>query len=283
MKFVIYKATNTATGKSYVGKTAAGLPKRKREHLACARLLTEGSSIFHRALNSYGEDNFIWEILEFCSDHASLNDREVFHIANLKTCHPFGYNMTAGSGSYGFARSEETKKKLSEKGKEQHQDPEYRANVYPKLKGLVPPNKGVPMSDAQKTKVSAARKAVHADPNYVNPNVGQKRTGKALENLHKGYETRKLPTGDDWVKAHGDQYTPEARAKMRAAKLGKKPANTRKVQCIETEAVYDGLTEAANGTGAPRQSIYLQIKGKIKKAGGLTFRYLDSSSPDSDT
>lgn len=169
--------------------------------------------------------------------------------------------------------SEEIRERIAKSVVELHKDPEYQARVYPKLKGRTPPNKGIPMSEAQKVKVSAAKKAVYADPTYINPNVGQKRTGEALENLHKAFETRTLPTGDAWTEAHGSQYTPEVRAKMRAAKLGKKPANTKLVECIETGQVFEGLTEASKALDINRQSIYLNIKGKLKSAGGKHFKY----------
>lgn len=273
--FVVYKATNTITGKVYVGKSAAGLEKRRQSHLATARTLGKNSSVFHRAINSYGSWSFTWEVLETCTDHKHMNDREVFHIAANDCLHPKGYNMTLGGGSYGYQRTPETKEILSQKMKDCHKDPAYRAAHYPKLRGLTPPNKGVPMPAEQKAKLSVARKAVYADPTYVNPNVGKKRSGEALSSLRTAYkETRNLPKGSDWEAAHGAQYTDEVRAKMRAAKLGKKPSNTKQVLCIETGQVFNGLQEAATAMKIQKQSIYLQIKGKIKSAGGFHFKYL---------
>ncbi len=168
--------------------------------------------------------------------------------------------------------SEVIRGRISDKVKELHKDPVYQAKVYPKLKGRVPPNKGVPMSEGQKAKVGAARKAAYQVPGYVNPNVGQERTEEQKEHIKKGQEG-KMCSGEAWQEAHKGQYTEEVRIKMRAAKLGKKPANTKKVECIETGQVYDGLTDASIATGINRQSIYLQIKGKIKAAGKLHFRY----------
>ena len=115
----------------------------------------------------------------------------------------------------------------------------------------------------------------YSDPNYVNPNIGQRRTEEQKLRIREGQKARDLPTGEAWHKAHGGQYTDEVKAKMRAAKLGKKPANTKKVQCIETGQVFDGLSDAAKALNVNRQSIYLQIKGKLKSAGGLHFRYLE--------
>ncbi len=274
MKFIVYKATNKITGKCYVGKTASGLQARKRGHLDYAKVIEKATAIFHKAIHSYGPDNFQWEILEECSDHAHMCEREMHHIKACNSMHPNGYNMTAGGGTYGYKIPQETRDKISTSVKALHKDPEYQAKTYPKLKGIEPPNKGEPMPEEQKKLLSDIAKARYSDPNYVNPNEGQKRTGKALDNVREGHKRRKMPTGDAWKAAHDGQITDEAREKMRLKKLGKKPANTKKVRCLETGEVFDGLTEAAEKMGLPRQSIWMQIKGKLKHVRGFTFEYV---------
>lgn len=169
--------------------------------------------------------------------------------------------------------SEEIRQRIANSVSALHKDKKYTDNLYYKLKGKVPYNKGSTISDEQKAKIGKARKAAYADPSYVNPNTGTKRTAEQLENLREGYKKRSLPKGLAWTEAHGDQYTPEVREKMRQAKLGKKPANTKQVECIETGQVFNGLTEAGTSLGINRQSIYMQIKGKLKSAGGKHFRY----------
>lgn len=135
------------------------------------------------------------------------------------------------------------------------------------------PSRPKEVSEDTRKKLSEVALARYSDPGYINPNVGQKRTGQALANLHAAYEKRELPTGVEWDAAHGAQYTAEVRAKMRAAKLGKKPSNTKKIECIETGQVFEGLTEASKALGINRQSIHLQLKGKLKSAGGKHFRH----------
>lgn len=273
---IIYKATNSKDGTAYIGQTLRTLSQRRAEHLRAGANVKDVKypSPFHLAISTAGSGSFTWEVLEECTSCIHMNEREKFYIKLLNTMVPNGYNQTTG-GSMDDTMSEEVRERIADSMVAVHQDPAYQARVYPKLKGLVPPNKGVPMSAAQKVKVGSARKAAYEVPGYVNPNVGQKRTGEALENLHKSYkETRQLPKGEEWTEAHGEQYTPEVRAKMRAAKLGKKPANTRKVECVETGQIFDGLMEAAKALGIQKQSIWLQIKGKLKHAGGKTFRYL---------
>lgn len=276
LNMIIYKVTSLTTGKSYIGQTVRSLKMRKAEHLRSAQrwALQKYPTPLHTAIRDEGSGNFSWQVLEICSGCEPLNEREKFYIQLLNTLVPNGYNQTTG-GAVDSTMSEKTRLKIAETMRQNHQDPAYKENLYPQLKGLPAPNKGVPMSDAQKVKVGAARKAAYEAPGYINPNVGQKRHGEALDNLHKAFkETRQLPTGDAWAESHGAQYTPEVRARMRAAKLGKKPANTKRVECIETGQVFNGLKEAAEALGIQKQSIWLQIKGKLKFAGGKTFRYV---------
>ena len=273
---IVYKVINNKTGQIYVGQTCRSLEIRKSEHLRLVRKIERiaNPSLLHKAMSEDGEGEFTWQVLEQCTDANHLNDREIFHIKDLKCMEPFGYNQTKG-GYMDGDMSQAIRDRIAESVSALHKDPEYQARNYPLLKGLTPPNKGVAMSEEQKSTLSKVKTEMYADPNYVNPNKGQKRTGEALENLHKAYETRQLPTGDAWKEAHGKQYTPEVRAKMRAAKLGKKPANTKKILCIETGQVFLGFTDASNALNICRQSIYSQIKGKLKSAGGLHFKYLD--------
>ncbi len=270
---IIYKVTNKTTGKAYIGQTLRGLNRRKAEHLRTAQRLTEQKypTPLHVAISAEGSGNFTWEVLETCGSKDHMNTREKFYIQLLKTLLPDGYNQTTG-GAIDSTMCEPTRFKIAESVSKLHKDPEYRARVYPKLKGLTPPNKGVPMSEEQKAKVSIARKAVHEDPTYTNPNVGQTRTEDQIANIKAG-QAGKMAKGDKWQEAHKDQYTPEVREKMRRAKLGKKPANTKKVRCIETGEVFSGLSEAATKMNLPRQSIWLNIKGKITHVRSYHFEY----------
>lgn len=274
---IIYKAQSKTTGKIYVGQTIRPLNIRKSEHVRSAANITKVAypTPFQRAMSLEGSGNFEWEILEICADSAHMNEREKFYIKLLDTLDPKGLNSTSG-GYMGADMSEDIRRRIGEGMTKVHQDPAYQARVYPKLKGHAPPNKGVPMSDTQKIKVSAAKKAIYADPEYINPNIGQKRTGATLSNVRDGHKRRKMPKGDAWSAAHAGQYTEEVRLKMRATKLGKKPTNTKQILCIETGQIFNGLTETAQMLGINRQSIYLQIQGKLKKVGGkYTFKYVE--------
>lgn len=94
MSHVVYKATNKVNGKVYVGKTN-NLARRKVEHLCKSRC--KGSAHFHRALNKYGLDNFVFEILEEHESGESAYEAETRFIAAFQSSNKrVGYNMTPG-------------------------------------------------------------------------------------------------------------------------------------------------------------------------------------------
>jgi len=119
--FYVYKITNNVNGKVYIGKT--GEPeKRWRTHLAIAARGKDDPlfSVIHKAINKYGKDNFIFEIIETLDVEQESLDREIYWIAFYKSHiykygSEYGYNLTAGGeGLTGYKPTEETRKKLSE-------------------------------------------------------------------------------------------------------------------------------------------------------------------------
>ena len=107
MTGLIYKATNTKTGKVYVGQTTLPLKKRINGHLSDART-GKTTMYFHRALNRYGSDAFIWEILEDSIAKELLGEKEKYYIAKENSFEK-GYNLSLGGDSNaGWKASPET-------------------------------------------------------------------------------------------------------------------------------------------------------------------------------
>lgn len=99
---IIYCYTNKVNNKKYVGLTLH--PKRRRkEHIDMA-LKTNSDFVFHKALRKYGEESFIYSILERTNKENMFN-RERAWITKLNTLIPNGYNMTnGGEGILGYKR-----------------------------------------------------------------------------------------------------------------------------------------------------------------------------------
>lgn len=131
---VIYKATNLINKKIYIGQTTKTLKIRTWYHNNSAKL--KRKQLICRAINKYGENNFIWEVIDSANSREELNKKEKYYILQYnsfihnKDSH--GYNMTLGgegmSGRIltleqrmiiskthkGKIVSEETRKKMSE-------------------------------------------------------------------------------------------------------------------------------------------------------------------------
>lgn len=123
---IIYKATNLINNKIYIGQTRESLDVRIGKHIRSAkseqnRGLT--SIYFHNALLKYGVENFKWEIIDTATTDEELNEKEIYWIAAYDAMNKeIGYNEASG-GKSGF-KSQAVKDKISQKKKENWQDPE---------------------------------------------------------------------------------------------------------------------------------------------------------------
>lgn len=106
---IIYKATNTKNGKTYIGKTARSLAQRQKEHLYNSKNPT---TPFHYAIAKHGEEIFEWEIL-FKTKQDILTLLERLFIITHKT-YKNGYNATrGGEGTIGWKHPKSVRQKMS--------------------------------------------------------------------------------------------------------------------------------------------------------------------------
>ena len=106
----IYKIRNVVNNHSYIGSTI-GFSRRKRVHFELLRKKKHHCRYLQNAFNLYGEQNFVFEIVENISDLTLLLEREKWWIENT----PDTYNVIQDSvlNHLGIKRSEETKRKIS--------------------------------------------------------------------------------------------------------------------------------------------------------------------------
>lgn len=93
--FYIYKATNKINGKSYIGQTI-DFEHRKHTHIHRRDGYCDPNSIFHMALDKYGEDAFEWEIIAEVPGKQFADAAEKELIRKYNTYKPNGYNLTKG-------------------------------------------------------------------------------------------------------------------------------------------------------------------------------------------
>lgn len=108
----IYQILNAANEKRYIGRTT-NLKSRKNQHFTALRKGKHHSNHLQYAWNKYGEDSFLFEILEECGD-ALLPEREAYWINHYQSSSgEYGYNIDKFTDKGEMVRSESTKEKLS--------------------------------------------------------------------------------------------------------------------------------------------------------------------------
>jgi group I intron endonuclease len=107
----IYKIFNTINRKFYIG-SAMNISKRWGEHLRALRKNKHPNKHLQNAWNFYGEDAFVFSVLEICFK-SMLLIREQYYIDSLLP----EYNILKTAGScFGLKHSPETRAKISDAG-----------------------------------------------------------------------------------------------------------------------------------------------------------------------
>lgn len=145
---VVYKLTNTANGKIYIGQTKTRLSVRWSKHKQDAR---NGKSWpISAAIRKYGPNVFEREVLEKVHDRDALNEAEIRWIAELNP----DYNCCAGGGGLG-SPTDEVRAKISKSSKGRVFSEEHRARISEGQRGRK-------HSAETKAKIAEKQKAVQA-------------------------------------------------------------------------------------------------------------------------
>lgn len=108
--YYIYKITDTLNNKFYIGQSIVP-DKRWEKHKSYAK--NNAVQYIHRAMNKYGIENFIFEVIAGCYTREDADIVEAEFILEYKSREKeFGYNIKPGGMTQGH--SDETRKKLSE-------------------------------------------------------------------------------------------------------------------------------------------------------------------------
>jgi group I intron endonuclease len=133
---IIYCAYCTVTGKSYIGQTTQGLNRRWAGHVSDVK---RNQLLISKAIAEHGADAFELSVVAETESQEQLDALEKLWIILKRSYDPaFGYNRQFGG--LGGKHTEEAKAKNSASNR-----------------GRVAHNKGKPMSDDQRMKISVAR------------------------------------------------------------------------------------------------------------------------------
>lgn len=227
----IYMIRNNITGDCYIGQSV-NIPNRIHEHFRTDR---KKPSRVQRQVIQYGKENFSIILLDECKTPEELDEREIYWIGKLE---PSLNTLGGGRKNRLLHHSEETKKELSEKSKQQYANlsEEEKRVLLSHLKG---PSIGHPVSKATREKLSAAR----AKQDLATPEIMEKRR-----------QTMERKKAEGWVKAKP-----------------KEPVKRTPLICNETGEHFNSIAHASSVMGICRWQIYRQMQGKVAKAKGYSF------------
>lgn len=183
---VVYKATNTVNGHSYIGVTKRGLDVRERQHKYDA--LRGRGFAFHAAIRKHGPEAFVFEQIGFFADDYQL--ALMFEQEAIAKWSP-EYNVSLGGEGRTGPMPEAHKQALS------------RAN---KGKGLG--RKGLPLSEEHKQRL---REANVGNKNFL----GRKHTEETKARLRAAH------LGRVYLERRGVPRDPTTVEKIRAALKGR--------------------------------------------------------------
>lgn len=186
---IIYKTTNLINNKIYVGKRQISQSK-----FIESNYLGSGSYI-KKAINKYGKQNFIREILEVCKDKEHLKEREKFWIKELNSrCHN-GYNITEGGEDSDTLSHHPNKIEIGKKISKIHKNKKQSKNHINKkniaLKKYFKNNPGVhsgknnPMYGKHHSKESI-EKIINKNSGTLEKRLGSKKANKIKSNMKIG-------------------------------------------------------------------------------------------------
>jgi group I intron endonuclease len=167
----IYQIRNLIDNKIYIG-SAINLKSRESQHFRSLRNRTHKNSHLQNAYNKYGENSFIFCVIEIVEDKKYLIEKEQYWIDYCESYNrEYGYNICIiANSSLGVKRTAETKRKVSES-----------------LKGSKNYNYGKIKSEETRKKLSDAHKGKkHSEEHRRNNSITKK--GKNLGETNKNHK-----------------------------------------------------------------------------------------------
>lgn len=201
----IYCIENIVNGKKYIG-CAVDIRRRITRHFGELKSQVHTNSVFQKAYNKYGRENFKHYILQELERNEDLLEcMEIYWIAYYDSFinDGKGYNLSRGGyGPLGRTMSEESKKKLSLAKMDKHPTGETRQKLRDwvrtpemieqikrtkKANNKPNPRKGIPLSEETKNKISESRQGMILSDNHCKA-IGSGQQGqKRIKNTSSKY------------------------------------------------------------------------------------------------
>lgn len=155
----IYRIENTKTRKVYVGQ-AGNLRKRYYDHTSALKRNSHDNKYLQNAWNKYNEDDFVFSVLEECSEQLLAN-REQYWMDYYR-CYDrqYGYNLNPSSTENPMLRRTHTpqaKAKISAAAKGRKMSKSNFDALIKANKGVAKPPKNLAKKKSRKVNTSKAR------------------------------------------------------------------------------------------------------------------------------
>ncbi len=253
-KNVIYKFEHLDDGKIYIGKTIRELRIKIDQHI---KIKSKRSHI-DNAIKKYGIEKFDIEVIAEADTEEELNALEKFFIEFYGCKAPNGYNLTdGGEGMSGYHHSQSSKEKISKT----HKGKCWR--------------KGYSMSE--KTRINIRKSKIHSvkcvelNINFESMTDAAKWAGVGVNAISSVCNGKSLTAGGyHWIST--DSRYPSNVKKP----IPKK--NIQPIRCVETNAVFNSISEAAKNIGVLPSSVNVVLNKENRTSGGYHWISLDKSN-----
>ena len=294
MEWIIYKHTNKANGKSYIGQTIQDANTRWKNGLGYKNY-KKTASVFFNAIKKYGWNNFSHEIIEkSIPSQEKANEREIYWIEHFRSYIGFidcnGYNMTLGGNSgnhLGYAVYQISKENLSIVNKFSSTAEASRlfgsdknaSQIRRCCEGLKVSCKGYYWCYAEKYFVGwRPKKNELVSPVYqINDELLVIKKYDSITECAKqnGFSAGSIVSccNGKQQKANGYHWCYELEYTADWTPPVTKFKRNEKIYCFETEKVYESAKEASEDTGANQSHILRCCKGLENGANGMHFCY----------
>lgn len=239
----VYQIRNTVNNKLYIGSSKDLFNRKYNGHFKRLKKHTHPNEHLQKAYILYGEENFVFEIIEFCSLEQLL-DKEQYWIDELNVLNrDYGYNIKPYTTSGKLTEESRHKISLKAKGRVVSEETKRKIGF---LKRGNKNNLGKHLSSETKNKLSIAQKNRFKTP-QDNPMFGRHHTESAKEKMR---QARK-------------KYVKENHPRRK------------EVIDLDTQNIYKTLTQCSEDVGISEITIIKHCKNRVKSIPQRFMYYKD--------